>query len=210
MEQDLSRLVSMNVLLLKNLLESTSQSLQIDTSIIENEALLAEVEKIRLEVIAEKKNAGPRITKLKSMKDETMELINAKNALSDSNATLQERYAAALREKAELADQLRRARDQLAAAADAGAAQAKSTGAESKEALPEGLTAQVTALERDLAESRTMLRRAQDDLEAKVSNTPQFLQMRKILSDKNSQIADLRKRLAVYEPDIDADDRVRR
>jgi len=71
-------------------------------------------------------------------------------------------------------------------------------------------SSELRSCRRDLAESRQKLSRVEEDLEAKLSSSTQFQQMRKLITDKTDQVKDLRKRLTKYEPDIDADERVRR
>jgi uncharacterized protein involved in exopolysaccharide biosynthesis len=167
------------------------------------------VEKIRLDFLQADAKSGPKISKLKSMKDETMDLINDKNALESSNKTLQQRFttmqqqlAQATRDNAALRDEARL----MASAQGKGARETAATKDEPSDARASG---DLAAAQRDLAESRAQLRRTEDDLEAKVSSTPQFTHMKKLMADKTRQVQDLRDRLRKYEPDIDADDRVR-
>ncbi|KAJ8599668.1 hypothetical protein CTAYLR_005419 [Chrysophaeum taylorii] len=186
--QDLKRMLSMNVLVLKQLLEES----KFDVSTIENEALILEAEKIRLEApIAEPKSFQKSV--LRSLKDEQRDLVNAKQVLEDSNKTLQQRFsqlqqqlAAVLRENS----QVRGENTQLKAQLDL-----KAQIAQSKDETD------IATLRRTLSQTRDELAQANENLDAKVDTSRQFLQLKKILNDKNTQLLALRRRLANYEPD---------
>ena len=114
---DLSKMLGMNVLLIKNLLETADAqglTLHVDTSIVEDEALIQEVDKIRLDAPPRAEPKGLQARNLKSLKDEQKELSDRNSSLEDSNKTLQQRFnalqqqcASVLREKGDLAEELR-------------------------------------------------------------------------------------------------------
>ena len=51
-------------------------------------------------------------------------------------------------------------------------------------------------MRRELADTKTRLRSAEDDLEAKLTNSRQFVDLKKQLQKKNDLVADLRAQLA--------------
>lgn len=197
--QDLQRTVSMNVLLLKALLETAigrGVELSIDTSSIENETLIAEAEKIRLEArnLAEPKPTFQKAV-LRSLKDEHLDLVNQNTELADSNNTLRQRFNSMQQQLS----MVLRTNNELKAQIDIlrhGEEQAKR---EAHEAAASKDDAAV--LRKTLTATRNDLARLQEEAEAKLNNSKQFQQLKKILNDKNARIADLRKRLQRYEPD---------
>ena len=71
---------------------------------------------------------------------------------------------------------------------------------DSLQATQHALDAAATDEQRAISSLRNELAQSQRDLQQKVNNTPQFLQLRKMLADKNSQLKVLRARLAVCDP----------
>ena len=221
---DLSKMLGMNVLLIKNLLETADAqglTLHVDTSIVEDEALIQEVDKIRLDAPPRAEPKGLQARNLKSLKDEQKELSDRNSSLEDSNKTLQQRFnalqqqcASVLREKGDLAEELRQCKRQLEAQNSSSAAQAKRDRDElagAKGAMEEG-GAQLAGIRRELAETKHRLRQSEDDLEAKLTNSRQFSDLKKQLQKKNALVSDLRAQLASLgvTDGLDADDRVRR
>ena len=206
--QDLTKMLGMNVLLIKNLLETANEAgvtLHVDTNIIEDEALIQEVDKIRLDAPPRAEPKGLQARNLKSLKDEQKELCDANNRLADSNQSLQQRFSALqqqataiLREKNELNDELRTLKRQLDAQNSSSAAQAKRDRDElnsAKDAMDEGSSV-LAGMRRELADTKTRLRSAEEDLEAKLTNSRQFVDLKKQLQKKNDLVADLRAQLA--------------
>ena len=206
--QDLTKMLGMNVLLIKNLLETANEAgvtLHVDTNIIEDEALIQEVDKIRLDAPPRAEPKGLQARNLKSLKDEQKELCDANNRLADSNQSLQQRFSALqqqataiLREKNDLNDELRTLKRQVDAQNSSSAAQAKRDRDElnsAKDAMDEGSSV-LAGMRRELADTKTRLRSAEDDLEAKLTNSRQFVDLKKQLQKKNDLVADLRAQLA--------------
>lgn len=217
---DLTKMVNMNVVLLKQLLEAAQEqgaTLHVDTAAIEDEALIQEVDKIRLDAPARAEPKGLVARNLKSLKDEQKELSDANNALGAQNQSLQQRFnglhkqhAAALREKNALAEELRMLKGSQSSS-EAQAKRARDDLASAKDEMDEG-SALVSRLRRDLTDTKVALRRTEEDLEAKLTNSKQFVDMKTQLKKKNQLVADLRsqlERLGVGDG-LAADDQVRR
>ena len=71
---------------------------------------------------------------------------------------------------------------------------------DSLQASQQALDTASTEEQRSISALRNELAQSQKDLLQKVNNTPQFLQLRKMLGDKNAQLKALRARLAVCDP----------
>lgn len=217
---DLTKMVNMNVVLLKHLLEAATEAgvtLHVDTAIIEDEALIMEVDKIRLDAPARAEPKGIQLRNLKSLKDDQKELADANDALGAQNQGLQQRFAqlhqqhaACLKERNALSGELRNYRE-AQSSSESQAKRARDEMASCKDEMEEG-SALVGRLRGDLAETKTQLRRVEEDLEAKVTNSKQFIDMKAMLRKKNSLVTDLRaqlERLGVTDG-LAADDRVDR
>ena len=122
-ERDLKKIVNMNVLLLKNLLATAQQRgvrLRVDTSVIEDEALLRQVDALKLTggsfSPAEPKGPSTSYDDLTS-KEEQKALERTNDRLVQDNTTLQKdlrrlqaQSEQAARDQADLADEVRRLR----------------------------------------------------------------------------------------------------
>ena len=185
-EKDLSRMLSMNVLVLKDLLDAAKDrglELRVDTSMVENEDMLREAEQIRLDrglsKRAEPKGNNNSLRRLSSVKNEfENELARQKYVLEDSNKSLQSRF-----------DKLQDQFDKLL---------------REKNTLARQLEDSEGDLRNTIKDLKNNLDRTTHELDTKLSNSKQFQQMKKILSDKNKQVADLRHRLSDYEHIIDS------
>jgi hypothetical protein len=127
-ERDLKKIVNMNVLLLKNLLATAQQRgvrLRVDTSVIEDEALLRQVDALKLTggsfSPAEPKGPSASFDDLTS-KEEQKALERTNDRLVADNTTLQKdlrrlqaQSEQAARDQADLADEVRRLRKELRA-----------------------------------------------------------------------------------------------
>ena len=127
-ERDLKKIVNMNVLLLKNLLATAQQRgvrLRVDTSVIEDEALLRQVDALKLTggsfSPAEPKGPSASFDDLTS-KEEQKALERTNDRLVQDNTTLQKdlrrlqaQSEQAARDQADLADEVRRLRKELRA-----------------------------------------------------------------------------------------------
>lgn len=179
--QDLQRMVSMNVLLLKQLLEEASSrgiELSVNTATVENEYLIAEAERIRLEysTSAEPKPSFQKSV-LRSLKEEQNDLVHENASLSESNESLQNRFNALQRHLKTVLKDNQRLKDQL-----------------------DKYSSSKQEDDRALSSAQDEIAKALQQAEAKVSSSKQFLQLKNILTDKNNTIAHLRNRLAQYEP----------
>lgn len=201
--QDLERQVAMNVLLLTQLLDQGAEGgveLSINCSTIENEYLLAQAEKIRLEArtFAAEPKATFQKAVLQSLKEEQRDLRNRNDKLAAGQKTLQDRFNAVQQQLATVLAENKQLKTQLRD----GEAQAKRAIDDVSIAKDED----AAELRRSLTATRSDLARAQEEAEAKVNSSKQFQQLKKILGDKNATIADLRDRLRRYEPDTLADE----
>lgn len=73
MRHELSNIVNMNVLLLKQIFEAADSQgarLELDMGVIEDQHMLQELEDVRIEQIAEAKQSERRPSQLMSIKDE--------------------------------------------------------------------------------------------------------------------------------------------
>lgn len=219
MRNEVQTILGMNVLLMKQLFERAVDQgceLQMDTSVIEDAAMISAVEKIRLDqpvMKAEAKRAS-RNTQLSSMKDDTAELVAQKNKLETSNATLQERFtqmqsqmSTVLKQKTELERTLAVAKDDLESSRSDFQAQAKHASDDlasersAKEAAVGGAESSSAELQRALAESRQHASELERDMEEKLTSSKQFQQMKRIMTQKTQQVTELRRRLQRHEPD---------
>ncbi len=203
-ERDLKKIVNMNVLLLKNLLATAQQRgvrLRVDTSVIEDEALLRQVDALKLTggsfSPAEPKGPSASFDDLTS-KEEQKALERTNDRLVQDNTTLQKdlrrlqaQSEQAARDQADLADEVRRLRKELRASS----------------------RSQAEAKDDEVERLSSRLRDAEDGLEAKLTSSRQFSDLKRQLQKKNELVSDLRARLRRAGLDDDAltaDDRVRR
>ena len=127
-ERDLKKIVNMNVLLLKNLLATAQQRgvrLRVDTSVIEDEALLRQVDALKLTggsfSPAEPKGPSASFDDLTSKEEQKAlertndRLVQDNNTLQKDLRRLQAQSEQAARDQADLADEVRRLRKELRA-----------------------------------------------------------------------------------------------
>ena len=163
---DVGSMVNMGALSIAQLLEAAQDKgveLEVETSAVENVALLEQVDRMNLDSVPKSRTRG-----LTSMKDETRMLKEKAEAAEELNQRLQD-------ENAELVRKLAIAR------------RSAGEGKQSEEAMADALA------------------EAKEENDKRVRDTNQFKQMKKLMQTQASNIKDLRKRLAVYEPDDDAD-----
>jgi len=202
MRQELATTVNMTVLLLKQLFEGADEQgvhLSMDTGIVEDESLLKEVESMRLDVPAAVKRSGTG--KLTSIKDEHQRLVDETGRLGETNKQLQDRFtqlqaqcSKILQEKSALSQEVSFLRQQLSMQEES-KSQAKDTD------ISADLQNELSSLKAELSEANA----AQD---RRVMETRQFQQLRGMLSQRNSQLSDLRRRLAKYENMDDDNDAI--
>uniref|UniRef100_A0A7S1G303 Leucine zipper transcription factor-like protein 1 n=1 Tax=Bicosoecida sp. CB-2014 TaxID=1486930 RepID=A0A7S1G303_9STRA len=219
--RDLEKASQMAALVLEQVIAQAKRAgvdVDVDMSKTEDESLLADVGKARDDSFGKEAEEERRATttKLESLKDEHTRLASESEKMSEQVAQLQERNKTvmaqctkALREKSEATERVRELEEELASL------RSRAVGAESKAAESvaastatagevEGLRNTVAALRDELTEARALAAAAMEEAagaNARVSETKQFQQLRSMLTKKNTQLTDLRKRLAVYEPD---------
>ena len=201
-ERDLKKIVNLNVLLLKNLLASAQARgvrLRVDCSVIEDEALLRQVEDISLKGGSfSPEPKGPASFDDVASREEQKALERTNDRLVEDNRTLQRdlgrlqaQAEQAGRDQGDLADEVRRLRKEVR--------RASGSQAEAKDDEVERLSSR--------------LRDAEDGLEAKLTSSRQFSDLKRQLQKKNELVSDLRARLRGAGLDDDAltaDGRVRR
>lgn len=181
-------------------------------------ALLAAVGKAKDDSFGKEEEHERRLTatRLESLSAEHSRVSAESERMAEQLATLQQRNKTvmaqatkALKEKSEATERVRELEEEVARLrASSGSAESKaadaSAAAGASAAEVEGLRATVAALRDELTEARALAEAAMDEAKGaklRVSETKQFQQLRQMLSKKNVQLTDLRKRLAVYEPD---------
>jgi len=218
------------VLIIKSLLqdaESQGASLDVDPHMLDDAQTLQEVEKIRLErrlAPAEMKAQGKSGRgQLLSIKDEHGELVK-KNGQLDSTVgkledklrRMQEQMNAVLREKVLLQEELDEARHHfktVSGHADRRAQEKEADYHSTRQELEdakgafEARTKETVGLMREVENLKHQLQEAEDENQTRLNQSKQVQQLRKLMSQKNDQIQDLRRRLDKYEPDtLGADD----
>ena len=166
---------------------------------------------MRLDAPALAEPKGLQARNLMSLKEEQKALSDTNTRLADDNASLKERYTSlkrqcqeALRDKGDLADEVRRLRNAVDETGANARAEAKGV-ADAARGAERGLRG-------ELERVRERLRDAEGDLEAKLTNSRQFVDLKGQLRKKNALVADLRdqlKRAGVTDGLAD-DDQVRR
>ena len=110
------------------------------------------------------------------------------------------------------ARQLSRLRDQLDSERADYQAQAKhasetiSAERSAKEAVRDMSESSSSELQRALSDARQQISELEADMEAKLTSSKQFQQMKTMMSQKSRKVNDLRRRLQKYEPDALAED----
>ena len=187
-EDELKRTTNMTVLLLKQIMDQSEEAgvqLEMDFGVIEDQALLREVEDM---ATAELVRNARRETKLVSIKDAQARLVADNAALHkrveelELRCSTQDGQLVALRGHAGGAE----------AKASAAAVMATSLGAEAKR------------LAGDLASAKGREAKLGAEAQARderITQTRQFKQLKGMLAEKNKELAELRRRLQEYEAD---------
>lgn len=177
---ELSSVINMTVLLLAQLFESADEqgsSLEMDTSLVEDQRLLEEVEKMRLD----RAPTGGKTVKLK----DTLEQVKKELMQAESDRDLAQG-------KLKLAGKkLKKAEKELE--------KLKSAAEEGKEDEEEGKEEESKADDGDLA---LRVKELEADLEGRLMGCKPFQNLKKMMATKNAQLRDVRERLAVYEPEV--------
>ena len=187
-EDELKRTTNMTVLLLKQIMDQSEDAgvqLEMDFGVIEDQALLLEVEDM---ATAELVRNARRETRLVSIKDEQARILSENAALRERAEGLEQTCAAQRREIQGLGGRAGGAEAKLSAASAASA----SLGAEAKRLA--GDLASAKGREAKLG-SEAM---AQDQ---RITQTRQFQQLKGMLAEKNKELVALRRRLQQYEAD---------
>ncbi|CAN0232998.1 unnamed protein product [Scytosiphon promiscuus] len=198
LRQEVGAVANMSALLMKQMLEDAEQqgaALSFDTSTVEDQALLEEVERMRVDRNLRRSSAqGSRLV---SIKDEHARLLEEVRTIQAKNDTLEERLiilqqdcAALSRQRDEEKQQAEVVRQKLSfQAADKGQVPPKEFSGE------KGTPEAVAAL-RELSALKALS-------EKRLNESPQFQQLKKLVSSKSQQVVSLRRRLLRYEPDDD-------
>lgn len=200
---EISSLINMSALAINGLLEAAQEqnaNIVLNTASLENQGLLDSIERMNLDTLTsnKKRNVG-----LVSLKDEAKALANESRAvreeagrLEESNKQLQARFntlqadaTKLAREKAALQNELSDLRRHLEIA--------ERNNQDFESSVKGGndtLQRKIQRLEDELDEER-------ETNQKRVAETPQFLQMKKMMQSQNEKIRELRRRLERYEPD---------
>lgn len=174
----------MSALAVSQLLENAQDKgveLQFETSALENEALLKEVEKMmKLDALPSK--APQRLGKLKSFKDDAKALRDESGRVEDANRKFQQQIAELNSQVGLLTRQLREERNSIA------------EGKQSDRHSVADMAEKIRKLEQSLQEST-------EENTKRVSDTKQFQEMRKMMQSQSRKMTELRRRLERYEPD---------
>ena len=177
---ELSSVINMTVLLLAQLFESADEQgacLEMDTSLVEDQRLQEEVEKMRLD----RAPTGGKTVKLK----DTLEQVKKELMQAESDRDLAQG-------KLKLAGKkLKKAEKELE--------KLRSAAEEGKDDEGEGKEEESKADEGDLA---LRVKELEADLEGRLMSSKPFQNLKKIMATKNAQLRDVRDRLAVYEPEV--------
>lgn len=189
---EIGSLMGMTALLMKQLMEVAEQrgaTLEMNTSVVEDRGILEEIERLRTDGPPHHRRKSSE--KLVSIKDEHARLIDEKEKAEEGQRIAQERCArlqadasAALRENSSLREELSLLRNQ--------ARSGEEKGAESGSRVQE--------LSRELASLQSRLDEESEQSQKKLSESRQFMQLKKMLSSKTEQVQELRRRLRRYEP----------
>ena len=181
---EVSTVINMSALAVSQLLENAQDKgveLQLETSALENEALLKEVEQMmKLDALPSK--APQRLGTLKSFKDDAKALREESGRVEDVNRKLQQQIAELNSQVGLLTRQLREERNSVA------------EGKQSDRHSVADAAEKIRKLERQLQEST-------EENTKRVSETKQFQEMRKMMQSQSRKMTDLRRRLERYEPD---------
>eukprot|EP01035_Chromulina_nebulosa_P021021 gene21021-27244_t len=175
---EISAIINMSALAVSQLLEHAQNrglELDLETGQLENQLLIEAVEKMTLDALP--KTAKKPLTNISSFRDEAKAVKDESNRLDQSNKDLQSQLND-LRIK--LVEAQRTIREL--------STETKST------STTETSSDRYRALQIELQEAR-------EENNKRVSETNQFLQMRKLMQTQSAKIRDLRNRLQRYEPD---------
>eukprot|EP00904_Undaria_pinnatifida_P007355 jgi/Undpi1/374/HiC_scaffold_1.g00370.m1 len=199
LRQEVGAVANMSALLMKQMLEDAEQQgaiLTFDTSTVEDQALLDEVERMRVDGnVGRGSGQGPRLV---SIKDEHARLLNETKQMKISNETLQERVlhlqqecSALLHQREEDKGEMEALRHELRfQAGDKSEGSCKGSEGDKETGNDDATQREISALK--AANERRLM------------ESPQFQQMKKLLYSKSQQVVSLRRRLEMYEPDEDS------
>lgn len=198
LRQEVGAVANMSALLMKQLLEGAEDhgaTLVFDTSTVEDQALLEEVERMRVDE-AFRRNSG-QASRLVSIKDEHARLVEETQKLQTKNETLEGRIARLQREftviereRDEERGEVEALRNKIRFRAD-GKRETPSKGEQGDKGSDD--------IDRALREIATL----KEASETRLNEAPQFQQLKKLVASKSKQVVSLRRRLARYEPDDD-------
>ena len=180
--------------------------LQLDISKIEDSHLLEEVDKIGIK--HSNNDDGRKGGRLVSLRDEQQRLVEQNQNLEDELATAKK----TIEELEEQNDRGKQTNSNLLCELEAlkrGENESKSgQGFKTSLHLQEELEKErdsLVQLRAELADAKDMLLGRGigfDDVQNSIKKSKQFVQMRKLLTQKTDQLTDLRRRMLQYEPDL--------
>eukprot|EP00903_Cladosiphon_okamuranus_P016240 g14982.t1 len=200
LRQEVGAVVNMSALLMKQMLEGAEQqgaAITFDTSTVEDQALLEEVERMRVDGKLRRNSA--QASRLVSIKDEHARLVEESKAIQAKNAILEDRMTRLQQDCAKLSrerDEDRREAELLRRKLRFQAAD-KNGDAHSKDLQGDKGTADMETAQREIS----ALKFSPALSEQRLNESPQFQQLKKLVSSKSQQVVSLRRRLLRYEPD---------
>jgi leucine zipper transcription factor-like protein 1 len=216
---ELERTVNMAAVVLHSALkdaEAEGLDIRVNMAASEDEDAIESMARLRLSAAPEARGLrGGGAVKLDSIRDEHGRLVSKAQSLEDQVATLtskcaslQGSYAEVMREKGALERAVEALREEVASARASSSAHDAAADAaamrDMRDALDEA-KAKIRALSAELEDAREAAASASAAPATAEPGDPkaskQFKQMRAMLTKKNAQLVDLRRRLAVYEPD---------
>ncbi|CAM9759933.1 unnamed protein product [Pylaiella littoralis] len=196
LRQEIGAVANMSALLMKQMLEGAEQQgagLAFDTSHVEDQALLEEVERMRVDGKVER-NSG-QASRLVSIKDEHARLVEESLMLQAKSETLEDRVAKLQQD----CTQLLKERDEERMGAAALRRKLNFQAANKSETLSKMLPGDNEAEDAEAARREISALKAMS--ERRLNESPQFQQLKKLVSSKSQQVVSLRRRLLRYEPD---------
>lgn len=208
--QDISVLINMSALAINALLESAQEQgaiVELDTTALENQGLLDSIERMSMEMVPAQRKTTSLVSlkdEAKAMKDESKAVKDEADRMANSNKMLQQRFSTVQEDATNLArekKELQREIDSLKRRLETAERSAQNFERTGKGSQDDASNAnrKIRELEEDLEEERR-------NNATRVSETPQFIQMRKMMQSQNTKLRDLRRRLDKYEPDDSKED----
>ncbi|CAM9199517.1 unnamed protein product [Ectocarpus sp. 4 AP-2014] len=196
LRQEVGAVANMSALLMKQMLEDAEQqgaSLAFDTSSVEDQALLEEVERMRVDG-AFRRQSG-QASRLVSIKDEHARLAEETQIMQAQNEALEARVAGLQQDCAILL----RERDEEKAEAANLRRKLRFKAPDKKEKPPKEVSGDKGGA--DVEAARQEISALQALNERRLNESPQFQELKKLVSSKSKQVVSLRRRLLRYEPD---------